>query len=143
MKCRYIMYRAAASVTVRVGKRSCFLILYSNFDHFFSLRHFLTSSFWPSGWAIRPPGRALATSLIMYKPFFFFSMQDRSKCHLRMSCLKEPSPIFTTFFPNFWGFWYHKKLIFVLITHVKCHGWKKLHLEDIKEKVHGYGNHNQ
>ena len=50
----------------RVGKSSTFLILSSNFDQFFLffLKLFLfSSSFWPSGWATRPPGKALATPL--------------------------------------------------------------------------------
>ena len=51
-----------------VGKISTFLKFSSNFDQFdlFFLKVFsFASSFWPSGWASRPPGKALATLLII------------------------------------------------------------------------------
>ena len=49
-----------------VGKSSTFLIFSSKFDKFFLffLKLYLCpSSSWPSGWASRPPGKALATPL--------------------------------------------------------------------------------
>ena len=58
--------RAVASLTVPGGQGSTFLIFSSNFDQFslFFLRFYLfSSSFWLSGWASRPPGKALATPL--------------------------------------------------------------------------------
>ena len=47
----------------RVGKSSTFLSFSSNFDQFFLKLYLFSSSFWPSGWACRPPGKALATPL--------------------------------------------------------------------------------
>ena len=49
-----------------LGKGSTFLIFSSNFDQFFLFLlklYLFSSSFWPSGWATRPPGKALATPL--------------------------------------------------------------------------------
>ena len=49
-----------------VGKSSTFLSFSSNFDQFFLdflKLNLFSSSFWPSGWASRPPGKALATPL--------------------------------------------------------------------------------
>ena len=37
----------------------------SNFNKFFLKLYLLSSSFWPSGWASCPPGKALATPLIL------------------------------------------------------------------------------
>ena len=56
----------------RVGKSSTLLIFSSNFDQFylfFLKLYFFSSSFWPSGWANRPPGKALATPLAL--PYFW------------------------------------------------------------------------
>ena len=64
-KCTQIN-RAVASLTVPGGQGSTFLIFSSNFDQFslFFLRFFsFSSSFCLSGWASRPPGKALATPL--------------------------------------------------------------------------------
>ena len=47
-----------------------FLIFSSNFDQFFLKLYLFSSSFWPSGWASRPPGKALATPLMT--TFFVF-----------------------------------------------------------------------
>ena len=60
----------------------------------------------------------------------------------KIRILKEPSPIFSTFFSNFWKFWYHKKAHIFLITYVKFQGWKVFRLEEINVNVPGYGNHN-
>ena len=72
--------RAVASFTVRVGKSSTFHIFSSNLDQVFLLflKLFLfSSSFWPSGWASRPPGKALATplptSLLPATPLYCFN----------------------------------------------------------------------
>ena len=56
--------------------------------------------------------------------------------------LKEPSPIFSTFFSNFWRFWYHKKAHSFLIIHRKISQLKVFCLEYIYENVPGLGNHN-
>ena len=58
--------RAVASLTVPGGQEFHFPHFFPNFEHFFLL--FLTlflfsSSFWLSGWATRPLGKALATPL--------------------------------------------------------------------------------
>ena len=58
--------RAVASLTVPGGQEFHFPHFSSNFDQFylFFLKLFsFSSSFWPSGWASRPPGKALATPL--------------------------------------------------------------------------------
>ena len=63
-------FRAVASLTVPVGKSSTFPIFSSNFDQiflFFLKLYLFSSSFWPSGWASRPPGKALATPLGKFK----------------------------------------------------------------------------
>ena len=49
--------------------------------------------------------------------------------------LKELSPIFSTFFSNFWRFRYHKKSHIFLITHSKFYNWEVFRLEDINENV--------
>ena len=56
--------------------------------------------------------------------------------------LKEPSPIFSTFFFKFLVILVSQKAHIFLLTHVKCHSWKAFRLEDINEKVSGYCNHN-
>ena len=59
--------RAVASLTVPGGQSSTFLIFSSNFDQFvlfFLKLYSFSSSFWYSGWASRPPGKALATPLL-------------------------------------------------------------------------------
>ena len=57
---------------------------------------------------------------------------------------EEPSRIFSTYFPTFWRFWYHKKA-HNYFSHNPCKisSWKALRLEDINEKVSVYGNHNR
>ena len=54
--------RAVASLTVPGGQEFLFPHFSSNFDQFsLSFLNFyaFSSSFWPSGWATRPPGKAL------------------------------------------------------------------------------------
>ena len=58
--------RAVASLTVPDGQEFHFPHFSSNFDEFFSFflkLYLFSSSFWPSRWASRPPGKALATPL--------------------------------------------------------------------------------
>ena len=58
--------RAVASLTVPGGQEFHFPHFSSNSDQFFLFflkLDLLSSSFWPSGWASRPPGKALATPL--------------------------------------------------------------------------------
>ena len=58
--------RAIASLTVPGGQDFHFTHFSSNFNQFdlFFLKMFsFSSSFWPSGWATHPPGKALATLL--------------------------------------------------------------------------------
>ena len=65
--------RAVASLTVPGGQSSTFLIFSSNFDQFFLFflkLYLFSSSFWLSGWATRPPGKALATPLPPRECFF-------------------------------------------------------------------------
>ena len=50
----------------QVGKSSTFLSFSSNSDQFFLFflkLYLISSSFWPSGWATRSPGKTLATPL--------------------------------------------------------------------------------
>ena len=61
--------------------------------------------------------------------------------YLSNAPLKEPSPIFSTFFSNFWRFCYHKKAHIFLIAHVKFYSLKVFCLEDINENMSGYSNH--
>ena len=56
--------RAVASLTVPGGQEFHFPHFSSNFDKFFLKLYLFPSSFWPSGWVSRPPGKALATPLI-------------------------------------------------------------------------------
>ena len=58
-------------------------------------------------------------------------------------CIKGAESYLFNFFPNFLGFWYHKKAHIFLITHVKFHSWKVMRLEDINKKISGYGNRNE
>ena len=62
---RHWCYPASQS---RVGKGSTLLIFSSNFNQFFLKLYLFSSSFWPSGWATRPPGKALATPLVAPLP---------------------------------------------------------------------------
>ena len=58
--------RAVASLTVPGGQQFHFPHFPSNFDQFFLFflkLNLFSSSFWLSGWATRPPGKALATPL--------------------------------------------------------------------------------
>ena len=58
--------RAVASLTAPGGQEFHFPHFSSNFDQFFLFflkLYLFSSSFWPSGWASRPPGKALATPL--------------------------------------------------------------------------------
>ena len=60
--------RAVASLTVPGGQEFQFPHFSSNFDQFslFFLNFYsFSSSFLPSGWATRPPGKALATPLAL------------------------------------------------------------------------------
>ena len=64
--------RAVASFTAPGGQEFHFPHFSSNFDQFFLffLKLYLsTSSFWPSGWASRLPGKALATPLLRLRLF--------------------------------------------------------------------------
>ena len=56
--------------------------------------------------------------------------------------LKEPSPIFSTFFRTFGDFDIIRIAHIFLITHCKFHSWKAFYFEDINENVPDYGNHN-
>ena len=58
--------RAVASLTVPSGQEFTFPLFFLNFDQFFLFflkLDIFSSSFWFSGWASRPPGKALATPL--------------------------------------------------------------------------------
>ena len=58
--------RAVTSLAVLGGQESTFLMFSSNFEQFFLLflkLYLFSSPFWPSGWASRPPGKALTTPL--------------------------------------------------------------------------------
>ena len=58
--------KGVASLTVPYGQEFHFTHFSSNCDNFFLFflkRCSFSSSFWPSGWAIRPPGKAMATPL--------------------------------------------------------------------------------
>ena len=64
-----LIFRVVASLTVPDGQEFPFPQFSSNFDQFFSyfssnFTYFLPH-FWPSGWASRPPGKALATPLLI------------------------------------------------------------------------------
>ena len=64
-----VLCRAVVSLTIPRGQDFHFLHFSSNFDQF--LLYFLkfcsfSSSFWLSGWANRPPGKALATLLVLW-----------------------------------------------------------------------------
>ena len=61
---------------------------------------------------------------------------------LFLDILKGAQSYLFNFFPTFGDFDITKKAHIFLITHVKFHGWKVLHLDNINEKVSGYGNHN-
>ena len=68
-KLAILKYRAVASLTISGGQKFHFPHFSSNRDQFFlfflKLCSF-SSSFWPSGWATRPHGKALATLLLKY-----------------------------------------------------------------------------
>ena len=56
--------RAVASLTVQDGQEFHFSHFSSYLDQFFLFSsNLFSSSFWLSGWASRPPGKALATPL--------------------------------------------------------------------------------
>ena len=58
--------RAVANLSVPGGQELHFPHFSSNFDQFFLFflkLDLFSSSFWFSGWATRPPGKALATPL--------------------------------------------------------------------------------
>ena len=63
----YVTNRAVASLTVPGGQKFHFPHFSSNFDQFilfFLKLYSFSSSFLFSGWAARPPGKALATPLV-------------------------------------------------------------------------------
>ena len=63
--------RAVANLTVPGGQELHFPNFSSNFDQFFLFflkLDLFSSSFWFSGWASRPPGKALATPLVQGVP---------------------------------------------------------------------------
>ena len=72
----YLSNRAIASLTVSGGQDfyfphsqlfTFFTQILINFSYFV-LKHFsFASSFWPSWWVTRPPGKALATSLLCFQ----------------------------------------------------------------------------
>ena len=64
MSLSYISSRAVASLTVPDGQEFHFPHFSSNFNHFFLKLYLFYSSFWLSGWASCPPGKALTTPLI-------------------------------------------------------------------------------
>ena len=64
----WVLDSAVASLTVPGGQDFHFPYSSSNFGHFFVffLKLFsFSSSFWSSGWATRPPGKALVTPLVL------------------------------------------------------------------------------
>ena len=64
-----LVARAVASLTVPGGQEFHFPHLFPqiaiNFSLFFLKLNLFSSSFWLSGWASRPPGKALATPLLV------------------------------------------------------------------------------
>ena len=66
--------------------------------------------------------KTLGSPFCLMDRHFLLSFNTICKLKNQVKWLKEPSPIFSTFFPNFWRFWYHKKTHIFLITHVKFHG---------------------
>ena len=68
----YVQDKAVVSLTIPGGQEFHFPHFFLKFRSFFSyflLKLYLfSSSFWPSGWASRPPGKDLATPLVQEKP---------------------------------------------------------------------------
>ena len=60
---RSFLHRGIASLTVPGGQEFHFLHFSSNFCRLLLFFLKFLSSFWPSGWATRPPGKALAMPL--------------------------------------------------------------------------------
>ena len=58
--------------------------------------------------------------LFIYFFLYFFFHNEMTKFSLKGA---------QSYLLNFWRFWYHKKAHIFLLTHVKFHGWKVLHLE--------------
>ena len=81
-------FRAVASLAAPAGQEFHFPHFSSNFDQFFLFflkLYLFSSSFWPSGWASRPPGKTLTTPLPSFKKkcknyLRFFHSQIRRKC---------------------------------------------------------------
>ena len=81
--------RAVASLTVPGGQSSTFLIFSSNFDKFFLFflkLYLFSSSYWLSGWASRPPGKALATQLV--ETYFHYASR-KTLCYFTLNGCAE------------------------------------------------------
>ena len=55
--------------------------------------------------------------------------------------IKGTQSDFSTYFSNFWRFWYHRIAhIFLITQDITFHNWKVFHLEDINETMPGDGS---
>ena len=91
--------RAVASLTVPGGQEFHFPHFSSNFDQLFLffLNHYLFfSSFWPSGWATRPPKKALATPLayLMLVPEYWRPIKVEVLFSVHELALKHSTSLF-------------------------------------------------